>query len=227
MAAPEDGAEGGAPQTPPVRARPPRYGRYVLLLVLVLLIPITINTIVTKPNGDAGLAPGTQMAPFAVPLALGNLPGDANVATRPNEGQAGSVPACSVRGSQVLNICQLYEKGPVVLALFVDGSSCPDILSDMQRLTGEFPQVGFAAVAIKGGTAGVRELIHKRGLTFPVGLDRDGALAALYKVATCPQVTFALRGGTVQSRALTSRPPLAQLRARVAALVAAQAGRRG
>ena len=113
----------------------------------------------------------------------------------PNQGEAGKVPACSVRGPQVLNICQLYEKGPVVLALFVDGGSCPEVLSDMQHLAASYPQVGFAAVAIKGGTSGVRKLIHERGLTFPVGLDRDGALAALYKVASCPQLTFARRGG--------------------------------
>jgi hypothetical protein len=212
---------GGGPAAPGPEVKPPRYGRYVALLAIVVLVGITINTISTKPNGGAGIPPGQKFAPFAAPLALGNLSGDVNIATTADEGSAGRVPACSVRGPQVLNICQLYERGPVVLALFVDGGSCPQVLSEMQTIAREFPQVSFAAVAIKGGTSGVRKLIRQRGLTFPVGLDRDGALAALYKVASCPQLTFATRGGAAQGRAMLDRPSVAELRARVRELVAA------
>ena len=42
--------------------------------------------------------------------------------------------ACAVRGPQILNVCQLYDAGPVVLALFVDAGSCADILGDMQAM---------------------------------------------------------------------------------------------
>jgi hypothetical protein len=58
-----------------------------------------------------------------------------------------------------------------------------------------------------------------------VGLDRDGSLLPLYKVATCPQVTFAYPGGVVESPALLTRPPIATLRARVRELVAASRAR--
>ena len=122
---------------------------------------ITINTIETKPNGLKGLAPGEQMPPFAVPLASGSLKGDADTARDADEGSAGRVPACNERGPQILNICQLYEGAPVVLALFVDGGSCPDVLSDMQALAPSFPGVRFAAVAIKGERAKVRSLIAR------------------------------------------------------------------
>ena len=212
-------APGNGPAAParPVIS-PPRYGRYVGVLAIVILILITINTILTKPNGSTGIAPGTTVPPFAAPLATGTLAGDVDVATHADDGSAGKVAACRERGPQILNICELYEQGPVVLALFVDSGSCPAVLGDMQTLSGEFPQVRFAAVAIKGGTGGVRKLIRSHGLSFPVGLDRDGILAALYKVASCPQLSFVERGGTVQSRALLSRVPLASLRARVAAL---------
>jgi hypothetical protein len=199
----------------------PRYGRYVGLLGIIVLVLITINTISTKPNGDTGVPPGRHAPPFAVPLALGNLPGDANVATANDLGAAGKVPACTVRGSQVLNMCQLYEQGPVVLALFVPGQSCPDVLSDMQSLLVSFPQVRFAAVGIKSTRASVRRLVAKLHLTFPVGLDRDGALAALYELATCPQISFIEKGGVIQSKALLNRPSIATLRSRVGALVAA------
>ena len=202
-----------------------RYGRYAGLLALLLLALVTINTIATKPNGDKGIAPGEKLAPFAAPLVLGGLQGSADVATEPDQGSAGRVPACKLRGPQILNICELYEQGPVVLALFVDAGSCPKVLGDMQALRSSFPQVRFAAVAIKGERTQVRALTRAHGLTFPVGLDGDGRLVALYRMATCPQVSFALPGGVVQSQALLSRPSRATLRARVAELVAAATAR--
>jgi hypothetical protein len=205
--------------------RGPRYGRYVLLLALLIIVAITINTINTRPNGVTGLKPGEKLPPFAVPLVRGTLDGDANVATAPHQGSAGEVPACSVRGPQVLNICELSEHGPVVLALFVNSGSCPAVLGDMQRLSGEYPQVRFAAVAVKEGRAPLRKLVRSRGLTFPIGFDKDGWLVPLYKDASCPQITFAYPGGEVQSDTLLHRPSAAQLRSRVGQLLAASRAR--
>jgi hypothetical protein len=207
------------------RRTTPRYGGYVGLLALLILALITINTIVTKPNGVKGLAPGEPVPPFAVPLALGNLSGDADTATHANEGAAGRVPACRERGPQILNICQLYEGAPVVLALFVDGGSCADVLDDMQALAPSFPGARFAAVALKGDRAKLRKLIRTHGLTLPIGIDRDGALAALYKVGTCPQLAFVYPGGEAQGRALLNRPPRALLRRRIAQLLSGSRGR--
>jgi hypothetical protein len=215
------GAATGSPGLPP----PQRYGRYVGMLGLLILALITINTIVTKPNGASGIAPGATVPPFAVPLVLGDLNGGADVATRANEGAAGRVPACKLRGPRILNVCQLYERGPLVLALFVDAGGCPQVLGDLQALTGSFPSVRFAAVSIKGNRAQLRRLVRSRGLTFPVGVDSEGTLAALYKVASCPQVSFVYPDGVVQSRALLERPSLASLRGRVAGLLAAARAR--
>jgi hypothetical protein len=130
-----------------------------------------------------------------------------------------------VRGSNVLNICQLYERGPVVLALFVNSGSCPDVLESLQRLVPSFPGVQFAAVSIKGGREQLRRLVRAHRLTFPVGYDRDGALVSLYKVVSCPQIVFAYPGGVAQSRPLLNRPSPARLRARVSALVASARAR--
>jgi hypothetical protein len=198
-----------------------RYRRWVALPGLVILGLITLNTVLTSHNGAAGIAPGGRLAPFAVPLVTGDLPGDADVAVHPDEGSNGRRPACTVRGPQILNVCQLYEQGPVVLALFVDGGGCQGVLDDMQRLVVAFPEVRFAAVSIEGELRQLRALVRSRGLSFPVGIDRDGSLATRYKLATCPQISFAYPGGVVQSRALLVRPPLAVLRTRVAELVAA------
>lgn len=223
---PAGGGTGRGPHDP--QPRPvlelPRYGRYVGLLAIVIVALITVNTLVTKPHGGSGIPPGTVVPPFAVPLATGNLAGDADVATRAHEGAAGNIPACKERGPLILNICQLYEQGPVVLALFVDEGSCANALSEMQALSAEFPAVRFAAVSIKGSTGELRTMIRKRRLTFPVGIDRDGVLAALYRVASCPQVSFIARGGAVRSRALLGGFAPATLRARVSALAAGGSG---
>ena len=74
-------SEQGAP-----KRSTPRYGGYVGLLVVLILVLITINTIVTKPNGVKGLAHGERLPPFAVPLALGSLSGDADTATHADDG---------------------------------------------------------------------------------------------------------------------------------------------
>jgi len=197
-----------------------RYGRWVGVLAVVILGLITLNTVLTTPNGAAGLAPGTTLPPFALPLVTGNLQGDADIATRADDGEAGKHPACTLRGPRILNVCQLYEGGPLVLALFVDSGSCARILTDMQTLVPSFPGVRFAAVSIKGDRAQLRALVRSHGLSFPVGIDNDGALATLYKVASCPQLTFAYPGGVVQGKPLLLRPPLATLRARISELLA-------
>jgi len=196
-----------------------RYGRYMGVLAVVALVGIVAIALFGSSGDVKGIAPGVRIPPFAAPLALGSLRGDVNVATRPKQGQAGDRPACSVRGAQVLNVCQLYEQGPLVLALFVDAGSCAGVLREMQALIPEFRQVRFAAVAIKGETGGVRSLVRSEGLTFPIALDRDGILVELYKLATCPQISFVYPGGVVQSPALLSTPSRALLRTRVAALL--------
>lgn len=200
-------------------------GRLVGIITVVALVALIVTAVLKNPGGLTGIEPGTKIAPFAVPLASGDLVGDANIATHAHEGASGNVPACSVRGSQVLNICELAERGPVVLALFVNGSSCPRVLGEMQALKGSFPGVQFAAVAIKASRPGLRALIARDGLTLPVGIDADGALASLYKVLSCPQINFAYPGGKVQSQALLATPTPAALRSRVAALVAASRAR--
>jgi hypothetical protein len=201
------------------------YGRYLGLLVVLIVVLASINATLTRSGGSAGIEPGHRLPPFAVPLARGEVNGAADVATHANDGAAGKVPACAERGLGILNICELYEQGPVVLALFVDAGSCPQILSDMQTLAPAFPNVRFAAVAIKGGRGELLQLMAAKKLSIPIGFDSEGALAGLYKQVSCPQVSFAYPGGVVQSKVLLERPPLARLRARVSELVQAARAR--
>ncbi len=203
----------------------PRYRRYAGLAGAVVLALAAIYLLFLRPADLTGIPPGSRIAPFAVPLVLGSVQGDADIATRADQGGAGRVPACAERGAQILNVCQLYEQGPVVLALFVDAGGCTKILAELQQLAPSFPTVRFAGVAIEGDRAALRRLIRSQRLTLPVGLDSDGAVGSLYKVLSCPQVNFVYRGGVVQSQALLASPSPGTLRARVSALVAASQAR--
>jgi hypothetical protein len=222
---PEDAERPEPAQTPSGLRGDVRASRFVGVVALVVAVVAIALVFLHGPSGVRGPGPGTAMPPFAVPLALGEVNGDANVATAAGQGAAGSRPACAVRGPGILNICQLYEQRPVVLALFVPAGSCAHVLGDLQRVQASFPEVAFAAVAIKGERAPVRRLIAANRLTLPVGLDRDGTLASLYQVVTCAQVDFAYPGGVIQSRPLLTRPPPATLHARIGQLVAAAEAR--
>jgi hypothetical protein len=221
----------GLPGAPPGTHRPDlgiagaRYGRYVVLLGALLLVAFTIHVALGSHKGITGVRPGTRIPPFAAPYAIGGPVGEVDVATHADAGNAGKVPACSERGPGILNICQLYEKGPVVLALFFDAGSCTHVLDELQRLAPQFPQVGFAAVGVKEGAASVARIVRSRHLTLPVGVDTDGRLGGLYAMVSCPQITFVYPGGVAQGAPLLESPALATLRARVARLLSASRAR--
>ncbi len=219
---PPQAAQGDVASAPPVGVPGPqgsRYGWFVGLVALLVIALITINTVTTAPNGSSGLAVGAPLPPFALPLAVGPLNGDADVASRGGEGAAGRVAACQLQLQGVLNVCSLAQQGPLVLALFVAGGNCPLVIDDLQRLAGAYPGVRFAAVAIRGDRGHLRRLVATHRWTIPVGYDRDGAVANLLKVSSCPQVTF-VRAGVVVAPTLLSRPAPELLRSRVALLAA-------
>jgi hypothetical protein len=198
-----------------------RTGWFVGIVVVLFLAVVTVNAIRTEGPGSRGLSIGQAMPPFAAPLALSELEGDVNVATETGQGDAGEVPACRVRGREILNVCQLYEAGPVVLAFAATrGRECIRQLDTMDRVRLRHPGVQFAAVSIRGDRDDLRALVRKRGWSFPVGYDRDGVLANFYGVAVCPLVTFALPGGKVSATSLGEAGP-AELERRVRALEAA------
>jgi hypothetical protein len=185
-----------------------RPGALIGVLVLAVMVYIVLNTLRTEGPGSRGVPAGDRLPPFAAPLALSDLDGDANVSDR----------ACSVRGAKILNVCELYERGPVVLAFFAEPSQrCDDEVGALDRIRSRFADVQFAAVAIRGDRAKLQERIRAHGWRLPVGWDRDGAVANAYAVAVCPVVTLARRGGTVVKTLLGSQTE-AQLEAAVAAL---------
>ena len=177
-----------------------RYGWFVAVVGLLLVAYVSLNTLRTESVGSQGLKLGAKIPPFAAPLALGTIDGDVNVARKPNQGSAGARPACSVRGPQILNSCQLAERGPFVLAfLATRGTQCTRELDRLGRVQALHPRVQVAAVSIRGDRDDLRALVRRRHWPFPVAWDRDGIMANLYGVAVCPQLTYALPGGVVQA----------------------------
>lgn len=187
----------------------PRYGWVLALVAVVVVGYVVVNGARTNGPGARGLAPGAQMPPFATPL-VGALQCDkpdaacdANVATRAGQGSAGGRPACDVRGPQILNLCQLAERGPVVLAfLATRGGDCADELDRLDRVAARHPGVQVAAIGIRGNLATLRAIARGHRWRFPVGWDRDGVLANLYGVAVCPHITYARWHGRVLSTSL-------------------------
>jgi hypothetical protein len=96
----------------------------------------------------------------------------------------------------VLNSCRLVAGAPSAIAfLATRGGDCTKQLDVIERVRARFPQVRFAAVAIRGSRDDLRRDIRSHGWGFPVGYDRDGAVANIYGIAVCPTITFAYPGG--------------------------------
>lgn len=188
------------PPRRPTAAAPMRSYVWVVGVAALVLVLVLLATTIRHgtDQGARGIPDGEVMPPFAVPTAMGKLDGDANLAAHGDEGQAGRVPACEVRGPEVLNGCALREAGPVVLAFFtVRNRECIDQVDALDRARARLPGVQLAAIAIRGDRGDLRRLVADRGWRIPVGYDRDGGLSNAYHVQVCPQITFARRGGRV------------------------------
>jgi len=175
--------------------RPPggtsRYTWVVGVLAVLAVAYITLNTLGTDAPGSRGVPEGESLPPFAVPLATSKLTGDAQV--DPSK-------ACRVRGRDVLNSCELAERGPVAIAFFATKSDrCERQIDVVERVRRRFPDIGFAAVSVRGDRGEVRRQARERGWGMPVGYDHDGAVTNAYAVAICPTITFAAKGGKVVS----------------------------
>jgi hypothetical protein len=218
----------GVSQDAPPPARPAgasRYGWFAGVVGVLVLAYILVNTLRTNGPGAGGLERGDRLPPFAAPNVLSSLDGDANLAVKPGSGGAGRVPACSVRGPDVVNSCQLGHDHPLVVGfLFTRGAKCAALFDAMQREAARRPDVRFAGIVVRGDRDQARDLVREHRWTFPVGFDRDGGLANRYGVAVCPELVLAYPGGVVHGTAI-GEDIAGDLDRRVGALVAAARAR--
>jgi hypothetical protein len=186
------------PPDRPSHLRPPpgasRYAWFVGVVVVLVIATLMVQTQRPAGQGARGLPAGARLPAFAAPLAASDLEGDANIAPPKCDDRG----ACAVRGPRLLNSCQLAERGPSAVAFVVaKAGRCTAELDALARVRRRHPGVQVAAVAIRGDRGDLRSLVRSRGWGFPVAQDRDGAVANLFGVVACPQVTYALPGGRV------------------------------
>ena len=210
-----------------------RYSVIVGLLFLAVIAIAAINTL--GDGGDGGETLGLDRMPdrwalpeFAVPVAAGSLEGDANVAQDDCESSAipcpqadVRAPACRIRQAGAIRVCDLFDR-PLVISFWFDrGGDCAeqqDVVDTVHRRYRG--RVNFLSLDIRDDRDTVRDLIRRRGWEMPIGYDRDGAVAALYRVGGCPTFAYAYPGGTLQSAGI-GELGAAALAARVEQLLAA------
>jgi hypothetical protein len=188
--------------------------RYTLLVGLLFVAVIVVAVVNGVGGGEGTLGLDEQEArwplpEFAVPLAAGRLEGDANVAQDdcatsevPCPPQERRTPACRVRSPEAIRVCDLFDR-PSVLSFWFDRGDCvaeQDALDSAFRRYGD--RVGFLSIDVRDSRDTVRELISGRGWQVPVGYDRDGAVAALYRIGGCPTFAYVYPGGTLQSASI-------------------------
>jgi peroxiredoxin len=176
---------------PVIDTRPYRWA--IGIFGIVLVIVLSVIQFASTGVKSAGVQPGHRLLFFAAPVATSNLVGDANF-TKPC--------ALGYFGARAVNTCLLVRRGPLVLGLFVTGSSdCKREIDTMQKVSAEFPAstVQFAAVAVQSSKADALRAVRAHHWTFPIAYDRDGAVGQLFGVQLCPMLELAYRGGTVKS----------------------------
>jgi hypothetical protein len=198
--------------------------RWIVPFLLVALLGwVTLNTLTGDSPGSKGLPAGTKLPPVAMPLSSSNCRGrcDANVATHSGQDAAGPRPACEVRRADVLNSCQLAERGPVVLAfVFEPVRACRDQLDVLDRVRARHPDVAFAAIDVRADGPSARRFARAGGWKLPVAYDHDAAVADEYAVVVCPTLVFARRGGVISESTVRTLSE-AEVEARVRRIEAA------
>jgi hypothetical protein len=190
-----------------------RYSIVVGLFFVVIVALALINGVPGGNEGTLGLdeQPARWPLPeFAVPDAAGKLEGDANVAQDdcssgevPCPADARRTPACRVRTPGAIRVCDLFGRPAVISFWFSKGGNCVDQQDVVSRVYSRYRgRVNFLSLDIRDDRDTVRDLIRQREWGMPVGYDRDGAVASLYRVGGCPTFAYVYPGGTLESASI-------------------------
>jgi len=189
--------------------------RYSVLVGLIFLALVAVATLHTLRDRGGDWTLGLDRPPsrwplpeFAVPEAVGGPEGDANVAQDdcevsaiPCPADAVRIPACGIPTAGAIRVCDLFDR-PLVISFWFTrgGGDCAaqqDVVDTLfRRYRG---RVSFLSLDVRDDREKVRELVRRRGWEMPVGYDRDGAVAGLYRVGGCPTFAYVYPGGILQS----------------------------
>jgi peroxiredoxin len=175
----QDGREDGALQSEELRRAIRPYAVVVGVIFLAVIVFVSINTI---SHRSIGLKAGDRVARFAAPSATGTTNKDANVDPK---------KACDVHGADVVNICDYFDRPLVLTAWFSRcGGHCEPQLDRVEQIRRRFPGVAFVGLDVRDSLDKARRTVVKHGWKFPMALDRDGAVSALYGVVVGPTTFF-------------------------------------
>jgi hypothetical protein len=210
-----------------------RYSVVVGLIFLAVIVVATVQTITSGGGGDGTLGldqqpPRWPLPEFAVPAAASQLEGDANVAQDDCESaaipcpeDARRRPACRIDGAAALRVCDFFDRPLVISFWFTKGGDCADQQDIVDAVYRRYRgRVNFLSLDVRDDRDTVRDLIRQGGWELPVGYDRDGAVASLYKIGGCPTFAYAYPGGTLESASIGDLTA-AQLAGRVEQLLRA------
>lgn len=187
--------------------------RYSIIVGLFFLVVVVIAFMNSGDQGGSTLGlddqpPHWPLPEFAVPVATSDLEGDANIAQDdcessqiPCPADARRTPACRVEDPRAIRVCDLFRNPSVISFWFTKGGgSCAEqqdvVSAAYERYRG---RVSFLSLDVRDDRDTVRDLVSERDWQMPVGYDRDGAVASLYRVGGCPTVAYVFPGGTLQS----------------------------
>lgn len=209
-----------------------RYSLIVGLIFAAVIFIAVINSLGSNDDGTLGLDERESRWPlpeFAVPRADGPLEGDANLAQddcetaqTPCPASARRQPACRISTPGAIRVCDYFDR-PLVLTFWFSrgGNSCSDQQTVVSRVFERYRgRVNFLSLDVRDDRDTVRDLIDRNGWKMPVGYDRDGAVAALYRVGLCPTFAYVYPGGTLQEASI-GELTAGQLEARVDELLQA------
>jgi hypothetical protein len=190
-----------------------RYSLVVGLLFAAIIVIAAIHTLESKDEGTLGLdklRPRWPLPEFAVPRAAGQLEGDANVAQddcetaeTPCPASAQRKPACRIATPGALRVCDFFNRPLLISFWFAHGGNCSEQQNVVNQVYERYRgRVNFLSLDIRDDRETVRELIRQGRWTMPVGYDRDGAVAGLYRVGGCPTFAYVYPGGTLQSASI-------------------------
>jgi len=178
-----DGPEEGSARPEDVRRAVRPYAVAIGIIFLIVIVFVSVNTINNRP---IGLQAGDPAPRFAAPSATGTIDRDANVNPK---------KACGVHGKDVVNICDYFDRPIVLTAWFSKcGGHCEPQLDRVQRIGRRYPGVAFVGLDIRDSLEKARRIVQKHGWSFPMALDRDGAVSALYGVVVGPTTYFIYPG---------------------------------
>lgn len=204
---PEEDTEDGLEQPSGELSRAARpYSIVVGLVFLAVVILAGVNSLSNEGEAIRGLDDGDPMPRFAAPSALSGIDRDANVNQDDVDASGDTrTAACDVPGprTKVIRVpCDYRDRPLVLVAWFTRGcGSCRSQLDTVEKVRPLFPGVHFVGLDIADSLENARREVTRHGWRFPMAVDRDGAVSALYGVGVGPTTFFAYPGGIAMDTA--------------------------